>query len=59
MPASTSVVSFGGSLVSLESYRTLVLDQLKESGHVFKHVEVVNDPSSAGVKGLVATWEKA
>lgn len=57
VPASTSVISFGGSLVALESYRTLVLEQLRKRGHVFKHMEVVNDASSAGAKALVAAWE--
>ncbi|KAK7691717.1 hypothetical protein QCA50_005117 [Cerrena zonata] len=51
--ADDSVICFGGSLVGIEKYRQLVLDQLKEKGHVFKHVEFVADAAAVGAKGLV------
>ena len=58
VPASESVLCFGGSLVSIESYRNLVLHALKQGGHVFRHVEVVDDAAAAGARGLVASWEE-
>jgi len=50
--ASDGVLCFGGSLVGIEVYRQLILDQLKERGHVFKHVEFVDDAAAVGAKGL-------
>ncbi|THH30868.1 hypothetical protein EUX98_g3335 [Antrodiella citrinella] len=50
--ASDAVICFGGSLVGIEVYRQLVLDQLEERGHVFKHVEFVDDAAAVGAKGL-------
>lgn len=50
--ASNGVLCFGGSLVGIEVYRNMILDQLKERGHVFKHVEFVDDAAAVGAKGL-------
>ena len=50
--ADDSVICFGGSLVGVQKYRDLVLNQLKEKGHVFKHVEFVADAAAVGAKGL-------
>ncbi|TCD66550.1 hypothetical protein EIP91_001271 [Steccherinum ochraceum] len=50
--ASNGVLCFGGSLVGIEVYRQLILEQLKERGHVFKHIAVVEDVAAIGAKGL-------
>jgi N-acetylglucosamine kinase-like BadF-type ATPase len=39
--ASESLLIFGGSLVMIESYRQLVLNDLKERGHVFRSVHTL------------------
>ncbi|KAF9456935.1 hypothetical protein BDZ94DRAFT_293525 [Collybia nuda] len=52
--AQDSVVSFGGSLVGIAEYRNLVLEHLAKRGHVFRHVEFVNDAAATGAVGLVA-----
>jgi hypothetical protein len=57
--ASDSVVCFGGSLVAIENYRALLLEALAELGHVFRHIEIVQDPATAGVHALIATWKDA
>ncbi|KAH0589438.1 hypothetical protein H2248_005195 [Termitomyces sp. 'cryptogamus'] len=57
--AQESVVCFGGSLVAIERYRALVLDDLKQRGHVFRYVEFVDDPAAVGAKGLVAAVKLA
>ncbi|CAL1711291.1 unnamed protein product [Somion occarium] len=50
--ADDAVACFGGSLVGVPKYRELVLDQLKERGHVFKHIEFVEDAAATGARGL-------
>ncbi|KAJ4487167.1 hypothetical protein C8J55DRAFT_507154 [Lentinula edodes] len=50
--ASESVICFGGSVVGLEVYRNMVLDELVAKGHVFKHVEFVDDCAAVGAAGL-------
>ncbi|KAE9392515.1 hypothetical protein BT96DRAFT_924681 [Gymnopus androsaceus JB14] len=50
--ASESVICFGGSLVGLEGYRKIVLDELESKGHVFKCVEFVGDCAAVGAAGL-------
>ncbi|KAG6841387.1 hypothetical protein C0991_011727 [Blastosporella zonata] len=40
--AQESVISFGGSLVGIEKYRALVLEDLERRGHVFKYVVFVD-----------------
>ena len=50
--AENGVLCFGGSLVGIEVYRDIILEQLKERGHVFKHVEFVDDAAAVGAKGL-------
>lgn len=52
--AEESVLCFGGSLVGIERYRKMVVDQLKERGYVFKHVEFVEDVAVLGAVGLAA-----
>jgi len=52
--AEESVICFGGSLVGIENYRNMILDQLKERGHVFKYVEFVDDAAAVGALGLAA-----
>ena len=59
VPASESVLCFGGSLVSIESYRNLVLHALKQGGHIFRHVEVVDDAATAGAGTLGKMGDEA
>ena len=49
---SESVISFGGSLVGVEEYRNLILDELSRRGHVFKRVVFVDDAAAVGACGL-------
>ncbi|THH05841.1 hypothetical protein EW145_g4496, partial [Phellinidium pouzarii] len=56
VPAVTSLLVLGGSLVGVPAYRTLVLDALAERGHVFACVEYVADAAEAGARGLVAQF---
>ncbi|KZP27532.1 hypothetical protein FIBSPDRAFT_712783, partial [Athelia psychrophila] len=50
--ASSTVLCFGGSLVGIPEYRTLILDILKEDGHEFGAVEFVDDVSKTGAEAL-------
>lgn len=50
--ASEGVICFGGSLVGVEKYRALILEQLAQKGHVFKRVEFVGDAAAVGARGL-------
>lgn len=52
--AASSVLCLGGSLVGVPAYRAMVLEHLRRMGHVFPHVEFVQDAAEAGVKRLVA-----
>ena len=52
--AQDSIISFGGSLVGIEKYRVMILENLAERGHVFRYVEFVNDVALAGALGLAA-----
>jgi len=54
--AQDSILTFGGSLVGVEKYRTMILDKLAEKGHVFRHVEFVNDVAIIGAIGLAASF---
>jgi len=51
--ADSSVLCLGGSLGGIDRYRGLILSALKESGHVFRHVEVVTDAAQMGARALV------
>ncbi|PPR03167.1 hypothetical protein CVT26_008017 [Gymnopilus dilepis] len=50
--ARESVLSFGGSLVGVESYRKLILEDLERRGHVFRRVVFVDDAAKTGAEGL-------
>ncbi|EGO26542.1 hypothetical protein SERLADRAFT_334866, partial [Serpula lacrymans var. lacrymans S7.9] len=50
--ARESVLCFGGSLVGVEKYRDIVLEELEGMGHVFKYVEFVDDAAAVGAAGL-------
>ncbi|KZT11446.1 uncharacterized protein LAESUDRAFT_720678 [Laetiporus sulphureus 93-53] len=50
--ASESILCLGGSLSGVDSYRALILDELKRRGFVFKRVEVVNDAAAVGARAL-------
>lgn len=52
--AQDSVISFGGSLVGIESYRKMITDDLARRGHVFKLIHFVNDAAAEGARGLAA-----
>jgi len=51
-----SVLSFGGSLVGIEKYRDLLLQDLAQRGHVFKHVVFIDDAAAAGAAGLAKLY---
>ncbi|KAI6009854.1 hypothetical protein EDC04DRAFT_846149 [Pisolithus marmoratus] len=53
--ATETILCFGGSLVGIEGYRALVLDELKKRGCVFQHVKFVDDAAAAGAVGLATT----
>jgi len=57
--ASESVVSFGGSLVGIEKYRDLLLQDLAQRGHVFKHVVFIDDAAAAGAAGLAKLYNSS
>ncbi|KAG6920175.1 hypothetical protein DXG01_004944 [Tephrocybe rancida] len=57
--AQESVISFGGSLVGIEKYRALVLEDLERRGHVFKYVEFIDDAAAMGAKGIAAAGRLA
>jgi len=57
--AQDSVISFGGSLVGVERYRTMILDNLADRGHVFRYVEFVHDAAVIGAVGLAAAARTA
>ncbi|KIJ65891.1 hypothetical protein HYDPIDRAFT_109960 [Hydnomerulius pinastri MD-312] len=52
--AEDSVLCFGGSLVGIQSYRDIVLDELKKRGHVFRYVEFVDDAAAVGAAGVAS-----
>ncbi|KAH9856041.1 hypothetical protein C2E23DRAFT_563906 [Lenzites betulinus] len=52
--ASETILCFGGSLVGVEAYRKLLLDELKRRGHVMKRVTFIDDAAVAGAKALAA-----
>lgn len=54
-----AVLSFGGSLVGVERYRAMILEGLKERGHVFKHVLFVDDAAKTGAVALAAAAKKS
>lgn len=56
-PAET-ILCFGGSLVGIEAYRELVLDELRKRGCVFRYVEFVEDAAAIGAVGLAALGKK-
>jgi len=47
-----AILCFGGSLVGIEDYKELVLDELKKRGCVFRYVEFVEDAAAIGAVGL-------
>ncbi|KAH0829184.1 hypothetical protein J3R83DRAFT_2732 [Lanmaoa asiatica] len=49
-----AILCFGGSLVGVEAYRELVLDELRERGCIFRYVEYVDDAAAVGAVGLAA-----
>ena len=50
-----AILCFGGSLVGVEAYRELVLDELKKRGCTFRYVEFVEDAAAVGAVGLAAS----
>ncbi|OJT06674.1 hypothetical protein TRAPUB_2477 [Trametes pubescens] len=52
--ASDTILCFGGSLVGVEAYRKLLLDELARRGHVMKRVTFIDDAAVAGAKALAA-----
>ena len=56
LKASDSVISFGGSLVGIEAYRNLILDDLSQQGHVFQYIDFIDDAATVGAAGLAAAY---
>ncbi|KAI0827867.1 hypothetical protein BC628DRAFT_1514665 [Trametes gibbosa] len=52
--ASETILCFGGSLVGVDAYRKLVLDELERRGHVMKRVTWVDEAAVVGAKALAA-----
>lgn len=52
--ASETILCFGGSLVGVEAYRKLVLDELARRGHVMKRVTFIEEAAVVGAKALAA-----
>jgi hypothetical protein len=55
--AADSILSLGGSLSAVDGYRNSILSILKQKGHVFRHVVVVDDAAGVGAAGLAAAQE--
>lgn len=53
---SRSVISFGGSLVGIEAYRQLILDDLSLRGSSFKRVIYIEDAAATGATSLAAAF---
>ncbi|KAH8109007.1 hypothetical protein DFH11DRAFT_1691290 [Phellopilus nigrolimitatus] len=56
IPAASSLLILGGSLVGVPAYRALVLAALGNRGHVFAGVVHVADAAEAGARALVAQF---
>ena len=54
--ASESVISFGGSLVGIEAYRNLILQDLSQQGHVFRYIDFIDNAATVGAIGLAAAY---
>ncbi|KAF5384537.1 hypothetical protein D9757_006437 [Collybiopsis confluens] len=54
-----SVLCFGGSLVGLERYRKMVLDELDDKGFRFRYVEFVDDCARIGAEAIMKKFENA
>ena len=52
VPAKTSILIFGGSLVGIPKYQALILDALRSRGHVFAGVEHVSNVAETGGRVL-------
>ena len=52
--ASETILCFGGSLVGVEAYRKMLLDELERRGHLMKRVTFIDDAAVAGAKALAA-----
>ena len=57
--ASESVISFGGSLVGIEAYRNLILDDLSQHGHVFRYIDFIDNAATVGATGLSAAYSSS
>ncbi|KAI0629069.1 hypothetical protein C8Q77DRAFT_1144836 [Trametes polyzona] len=57
--ASESILCFGGSLVGVEAYRKLVLEELQRRGHVMKRVTFIDEAAVVGAKALAAVGRTA
>lgn len=57
--AEQSVLCLGGSLLGVEGYRGLLVDELKARGWEFKRVVHVEDVAKRGCEALARGWEDA
>ncbi|CAO1621713.1 unnamed protein product [Parajaminaea phylloscopi] len=55
--ASRSVLCLGGSLLGVEGYRNLLVEELKTRGCSFKRVVYVEDVAKRGCEALARGWE--
>ncbi|KAF9519365.1 hypothetical protein BS47DRAFT_1324649 [Hydnum rufescens UP504] len=55
--ADDCVLCFGGSIAGVPEYRQLVIEILAQKGHVFQHVEYIQDPAESGALCLVELCE--
>ena len=56
--ACESMISLGGSLAGVEQYRKMILDDLAHRGHVFRHVEFIDNAAAVGAMGLAAIYKQ-
>jgi len=54
--AHASLISFGGSLVRDSRYRDMLLENLTQRGHTFKHVAFIDDVPAGGAVGLARAY---
>lgn len=55
--ASRSILCLGGSLLGVEGYRKLLVDELESKGFAFKKVVHVEDVARRGCEALARGWE--
>ncbi|KAI0686567.1 hypothetical protein C8Q76DRAFT_636118 [Earliella scabrosa] len=57
--ASETILCFGGSLVGVDAYRNMILEELERRGHKIKRWTFVEDAAGTGAKSLAARAKSA